>query len=392
VPSPTLVIADYPVGYASGFGETLFNLFSGFPDDRLWSAYPGHLGVADEKKKGQSVKLPSPTRPSLIPGRLSLTYYPFLKVQQRRAAKRALQTARHIVDTHSIENLLVIPVTPWILSAALSLHKSCPQLNMILFVMDDWQGHHECHHLPYSKGRRRLLTEAVERASVRFAVSREMAAHYESVYGNSWHVAHNGVSRESIQETVSPSCRKKQVLLAGDINEFRFDAVMSFAEAINRHNGRNGNPIDLAVMGDVAEKHRRPLSRIDAVRFLGRQPHRTCLNAMQEADLLYLPLAFNKTATRISRYSLPTKLPEYLATGKEVLFHAPFESALFQVAERYDLKPRVSSTDPAALDAFIESWQGGKEEFETRLSKARTALLREFDIDELSRTFQASFN
>jgi len=386
------VIADYPIGFASGFGETLFNLFSGFPEDRLWSAHPRHLNVADEKKKGQSVKLPSATRPSVIPGRLSLTYYPFLKVQQRLAAKRALQTARHIVDTHAIKNLLVIPVTPWILSAALSLYKSRPQLNMILFVMDDWQGHHECHHLPYSRGRRRLLTEAVEHASVRFAVSREMAAHYESVYGNTWRVAHNGISRNSIQETVKDSCRKKHVLLAGDINEFRFDAVMSFAEAINRHNGRNGKPIELVVMGDVAEKHRRPLSSITAVKFLGRQPHRVCLDAMQEADLLYLPLAFNKAASRISQYSLPTKLPEYLATGKEVLFHAPSESALFQVAERHDLKPRISSTDPAALDAFIESWQAGNENGEARFSKAKTALLQEFDIDVLSSSFQAAFN
>jgi hypothetical protein len=392
VPSPTLVIADYPVGYASGFGETLFNLFSGFPDDRLWSAHPGHLAAADEKKKGQSVNLASPSRPSLIPSRLSLTYYPFLKVEQRWAAKRALQTIRRVVDAHAIKNLLVIPVTPWILSAALSVHKSCPQLNMILFVMDDWQGHHECHHLPYSKGRRRLLTEAVERASTRFAVSREMAAHYESVYGNTWCVAHNGISRKSIQQTVNHSGRKKQVLLAGDINEFRLDAVKSFAEAINRHNGRNGNRIDLVVMGDVAEKHRRSLSGIGAISFLGRQPHRACLSAMQEADLLYLPLAFNKSASRISRYSLPTKLPEYLATGKEVLFHAPSESALFQVAERYDLKPRVSSTDAAALDTFIESWQRGNENVETRLSKARRALLQEFDIDVLSSSFQASFN
>jgi len=30
---PTLIVADYPVGYASGFGETLYNLFSGFPSE-----------------------------------------------------------------------------------------------------------------------------------------------------------------------------------------------------------------------------------------------------------------------------------------------------------------------------------------------------------------------
>ena len=33
MPSPTLVIAEYPIGSASGFGETLYNLFDGLPDD-----------------------------------------------------------------------------------------------------------------------------------------------------------------------------------------------------------------------------------------------------------------------------------------------------------------------------------------------------------------------
>lgn len=392
MPSPTLVIADYPVGYASGFGETLFNLFSGFPEDRLWSAHLGHLSVAAEKRRGQLVRLPSPTRPKVIPNRLSLSYYPFLKAQQYLAAKRAVCTLERLVEQQSIKNLLLVPVTPWILSAAVALHKTYPQLKLILFVMDDWQGHHECHQLPYSARRRRLLREAVDRASTRFAVSREMATHYEDVYRNTWHVAHNGIRKESINEPKNDSAQKKSVLLAGDINEFRFDAVLAFAKAIERHNQRNGNAIDFVVLGEVSEKHRRPLGALPSVSLLGRRRHDACLNAMQQADLLYLPLAFSEAAARISRYSLPTKLPEYLATGKPVFFHAPSESALFQVAERYDLHPRLATTDPIALDTFIESWQTEKQDVENRLSKARTALTREFDLSNLTKVFQASFN
>jgi hypothetical protein len=113
---------------------------------------------------------------------------------------------------------------------------------------------------------------------------------------------------------------------------------------------------------------------------------------MRAADLLYLPLAFSKSSARISRYSMPTKLPEYLATGKPVLFHAPFESALFQVAERYDLNPRLATVDPAALDEFIERWQTEPECAADRFSKASAALAREFDINILASSFQAAFN
>src|SRR5215217_926842 len=177
--SPTLVIADYPVGYTSGFGETLYNLFSGFPTEKLWSAHPAHVAPAEDKRRAQSIKLPSPSRPRWLPNRMSLAYYPLLKMQQFRASRDAVHQLAALVQRNSIRNLLVIPVSPWIMSAALALHKRYPKLNLILYVMDDWQGHHECHELPYTRRRQRLLAEIIQRANVRYAVSREMAAHYE---------------------------------------------------------------------------------------------------------------------------------------------------------------------------------------------------------------------
>ena len=391
MPSPTLLIADYPIGYASGFGETLYNLFTGFPDERLWSAHPGRLSPLDDKRRGESISLPSPSRPRWIPNRISLAYYPLLKAQQFLAFKETVRVLSEVVERNSIRNILVIPVTPWILSAALALHKRHSKLNLIMFVMDDWQGHHECHHLPYSHWRRRLLREVINCASVRFAISREMAAHYEETSGRSWLVMHNGVSRDSLPNNVTLGTTPRQVLLAGDVNVFRFDAVIAFAEAIERYNRRRGQSIEFTIMGEVAEQHRPPLSALRAVKLLSRRSHAECLNAMKAADLLYLPLAFCKKSSRISLYSLPTKLPEYLVSGKSVFFHAPKESATFRVAERYDLTPRLASIDPAALDSFIESWAEGRQNGSDAVLKTRTALQEEFDIDRLSQTFQSAF-
>jgi len=387
--SNTLVIADYPVGYASGFGETLYNLFSGFPGEKLWSAHPAHVAPAEGKRMAQSVELPSPSRPRWLPNRISLAYYPFLKMQQFRASRDAVRQLARLVQRESIRNLLVIPVSPWIMSAAIALHKQYSKLNLVLYVMDDWQGHHECHQLPYTRRRQRLLSEIVQRANVRYAVSREMAAHYEESFGKSWTVVHNGVQSDALSNGMSVASKPRQVLLAGDVNVFRFDAVIAFAEAIERHNRRNGESIRFTVMGDVAEQHRSSLSALQAVKMLSRRSHSECLDAMKAADLLYLPLAFGKKSSRISLYSLPTKLPEYLATGKSVFFHAPPESAVYRVAERYDLTPRLATIDPAALDAFVGTWTSGNGTACT--DNAKRALQEEFDIARLAARFQAAF-
>ena len=387
--SNTLVIADYPVGYTSGFGETLYNLFTGFPAEELWSAHPAHVAPAENKRRAQSIKLPSPARPHWLPGHIALAYYPLLKLQQFRAASEAVRLLAAVVQRHQIKNLLVIPVSPWILSAALALHKQHPKLNLVLYVMDDWQGHHECHQLPYTRWRQRLLSEIVGRANVRYAVSREMAAHYEECFGKSWIVVHNGVRHDSLSHETNGASKARQVLLAGDVNVFRYDAVIAFADAIERHNRRNGESIEFTVMGDVAEQHRSSLSALRAVKMLSRRSHSECLDAMRAADLLYLPLAFGEKSSRISLYSLPTKLPEYLATGKSVFFHAPQESAVFRVAERYDLTPRLATIDPTALDEFMETWAHGNGS--EGVDKANRALREEFDIDTLAARFQAAF-
>lgn len=387
--SNTLVIADYPVGYASGFGETLYNLFTGFPSEKLWSAHPAHVAPAAGKTRAQSIELPSPSRPHWLPNRIALAYYPLLKLQQFRAARDAVRLLADVVQRNSIKNLLVIPVSPWILSAALALHKQYAKLNLVLYVMDDWQGHHECHQLPYTLRRQRLLAEIVQRANVRYAVSREMAAHYEQSFGKTWTVVHNGVRGNSLSNGTSVSSKPRQVLLAGDVNVFRYDAVIAFAKAIERHNRRNGVSIEFTVMGDVAEQHRSSLLALPAVRMLTRRSHSECLDAMKAADLLYLPLAFSKKSERISLYSLPTKLPEYLATGKSVFFHAPRESAVFRVAERYDLTPRLATIEPTALDEFVETWTNGNGAGCN--GNAKRALQEEFNIDRLAARFQSAF-
>ena len=391
VSSNTLVIADYPVGYESGFGETLYNLFTGFPREKLWSAHPAHVAPAENKRRAQSIELPSPVRPRWLPATMALGYYPLLKLHQFRAARDSVCLLAQVVQQHSIKNLLVIPVSPWILSTALTLHKNYSNLNLVLYVMDDWQGHHECHQLPYTPRRRRLLSEIVQRANVRYAVSREMAAHYEESFGKTWTVVHNGVRNNSFSNRTSVASKPRQVLLAGDVNVFRFDAVIAFAEAIERHNRRNGESIEFTMMGEVAEQHRASLSALQSVKLLSRRSHAECLDAMKAADLLYLPLAFGQKSARISLYSMPTKLPEYLATGKSVFFHAPQESAAFRVAERYDLTPRLATIDPTALDTFVEAWTLANRNGADGVDKAKRALREEFDIDRLAARFQAAF-
>ncbi len=263
--NPTLVIADYPVGYASGFGETLYNLFSGFPEEKLWTAHPGHIAPAEDKQRAHSINLPSPSRPPWLNNRIGLAYYPLLKAHQFQAARQTVRLLADVVERNSIKNLLVAPVSPWILSAALALHRRYAKLNLVFYVMDDWQGHHECHQLPYSRWRRRC---SAKRSIARIRGSQCRARWRRTMkrrFGKNWVVVHNGVPKNSLTTESNGHSKPQQVMLAGDVNVFRFDAVIAFAEAIERYNQRRGQAIEFSVMGEVAEQHRVVVIRIAAL-------------------------------------------------------------------------------------------------------------------------------
>jgi hypothetical protein len=88
---------------------------------------------------------------------------------------------------------------------------------------------------------------------------------------------------------------------------------------------------------------------------------------------------------------MPTKLPEYLAVGRSVFFHAPPRSALFRIAERYDLTPRLPTIEARALDEFVDTWMQTNGNGNGSALNAQRALREEFDLHQLAARFQAAF-
>src|SRR5215216_285275 len=109
-----LVLTDYPIGFPSGFGETLFNLLEQYPENKLWNAYPGHLNPSPEKARGQPYRFDAPMRPNYWPQALNNYYYPILKIKQLNARRRLFNELCKLIKKSGITALLTCPVSPWL--------------------------------------------------------------------------------------------------------------------------------------------------------------------------------------------------------------------------------------------------------------------------------------
>lgn len=73
-----------------------------------------------------------------------------------------------------------------------------------------------------------------------------------------------------------------------------------------------------------------------------------------EADILFLPLAFDSPYPDLVRTSATTKLGEYLATGRPILVHAPRDSFVAWYFRKHDCGVVVDDDDPVRLAEAIE--------------------------------------
>jgi len=74
----------------------------------------------------------------------------------------------------------------------------------------------------------------------------------------------------------------------------------------------------------------------------------------QQADVLFLPLAFDSPYPDVVRTSAPAKMAEYLAAGRPILVHAPADSFVSDYFRRHGCGVVVDDSDPAALAQALE--------------------------------------
>jgi glycosyltransferase involved in cell wall biosynthesis len=100
---------------------------------------------------------------------------------------------------------------------------------------------------------------------------------------------------------------------------------------------------------------------------------------MEQADLLYLPLPFEKKYELFVRFSLSTKMVTYLGSGIPILYHGPPESAVHDLLSSRDaaLLCTQPALDPlvAMLHRFVNDREQGADSAQNALALASSTFM-----------------
>jgi hypothetical protein len=184
----------------------------------------------------------------------------------------------------------------------------------------------------YEKPSNRLTT-AIQSADECIAISSLMANYYESLFNKRWEVLFNGYQKFNKHPII---CNKDKIIIRyiGVLHEMQHsEAIEDIILAIEKINNENPpKKIKLEFYGSE-----NPLSWLSSktqkenIIFNNRFAEENYESILFGASLLLLPITFNKEIGKSYRLSFPAKLPDYIASGKAILYYGPKETAAAQI-------------------------------------------------------------
>lgn len=174
-------------------------------------------------------------------------------------------------------------------------------------------------------------------AAIKIGICKEMAREYERRYGGSWEYFHNSVdvSRWTINcKTIEKDADVFKVFYVGKAIFNNASSLIDFAKAVHKL-ALSGNKVELHLyIVRAKNSFLKKMSNLCNVYCHPPVNHEEVPDLIHQFDLLLLPLAFTKKAYQYAKYSMPTKMPEYMISGIPTLVFAPNGSAVTKYAKK----------------------------------------------------------
>jgi glycosyltransferase involved in cell wall biosynthesis len=234
------------------------------------------------------------------------------------------------------------------------------EVPMIVHMMDDFPSasHWRGVFAPLELARmRRNLADVFDAATVRMGICADMCTAYAQRYGRPFTSFANCVDierwRPFVRSHSAVSATPPRLVYFGSVLPFaQHESLADICRSVVRLN-ETGTPVRFDIMTPLAAAapYRSALALHDAVRLIEpTEDDHEYFATLVGADVLVLPVNFDPHTMAYVRFSMPTKVPAYMASGTPILVYGPRGVAQVEYAQREGWGHVVSERDPATLD------------------------------------------
>ena len=365
------------MGAPNGFGVTLKNLFAGWPRERIRYFYnrPQYRDLPKDGLDFRFAPVPSsPGRRYALPMWLGLT--PEWRGNYSETwLRRNLRGFAPDLVFSSVHSITTIGFADWVAQQLGRPH--------VLHVMDE----------PFRHAEPAQVDAMLQRVRGFLTISETMRHAYSERYGRDSQVFHNGAEAEFFHPPAPPAPdpdRPVRLRFIGNLLHLQhFQSIEDIAAAVQQHNRGGGRRTVLEIYGgEHPEGCSREILAEGEITYHGRIGLDERLDTIAGADLLVIPFTFDNEYFQEYRLSIPTKLPENLATGKPVLLYGPKGMAATDLCLQHGLATVFTERSVPRLVQFLQEFTDNPEPQRAQASTAQQFAKSELSAEVTSRRFQ----
>lgn len=298
---------------------------------------------------------------------------------------------RRIVVQQRCTAILACSGDPFDLPAAY-LASRFAKVPLIPYMFDDylyqWTG-------PYRTLSRLFAGRIMKSAEDVIVPNEHLKRDYDARYGIESTVIHNpcviddyGIpepNAKNYRHTLESS--QVNIVYTGSVYHAHYDAFRNMVSAIEK-SGRDDIKLHIftaqsesqlalaGVAGSMVQVHQHiPPDEVPSI--------------LHQADILFLPLAFESAIPEVIMTSAPGKTGEYLAAGRPIIVHAPKNSFLAEYFAANGCGVVVDVNDPTVLSASLLKILGDQALRNELVINARSQAAKDFDLEKVRENFMA---
>jgi glycosyltransferase involved in cell wall biosynthesis len=218
---------------------------------------------------------------------------------------------------------------------------------IVLHHMDNWRETAYIDSFLLKPCRNKLLKNINNVESVMecgMAISDEMAEYYSELSNNKYVSLMNTVPKLHINGQTKNE-DEIHLVYAGGLHLNRWKALLEFEKVINKFN-KEDKLVKLIIF--TKQEDRQKYEHIfdkSLTKFYNYLPHNEVHRIYEMANILIHVESFDNELIKFTKYSLSTKIPEYMSSGRPIICYAPSELAVYKYIEKNTCGISVSSNE-----------------------------------------------
>ena len=208
-----------------------------------------------------------------------------------------------------------------------------PNIRFVVHLYDDWTlpSYKILYKGIYQKICEKKLSAIIKKAYKCLAISDYMANRYTVRYNKAFEWLPNPIDKP---EVVQVKRKNNNVVFMGKILMHNYEAILNMAKAITLVNKeRNENlRFDVYSTYDYFD-HEKMAKEYPCCQFHCWVDHTEVMNVLRSGRILYLPITSSKDTQKFTKYSMSTKIPEYMSSMTPILYSGPKDIAMTDLLE-----------------------------------------------------------